>query len=61
MAETEKYRSLEPWLYEGRNILDSSGTPLATTADPEDARRIVAAVNAVQGMPTQALESWTVE
>lgn len=61
MGEAEKSRSLEPWSYQGRNVLDASGTPLATAADPEDARRIVAAVNAVQGMPTQALESWTVE
>jgi len=60
MIEWEKYRR-EPWNWEGRNILDSTGDPIATTADPEDARRIVAAVNAVQGMPTEALESWTVE
>jgi len=61
MTEPGKYQSREPWSYEGRNILDSAGAPLATAADPEDARRIVAAVNAVQGMPTDALESWTVE
>lgn len=60
MSDWEKYRR-EPWSWEGRNILDSTGDPVATTADPEDARRIVAAVNAVQGMPTEALESWTVE
>lgn len=61
MAESEKHQTREPWAFKGRNILDSNGVPLATVADPEDARRIVAAVNAVQGMPTEALESWTVE
>lgn len=44
----------------GRYILDAGGWTLASTRFPADARRIVAAINAVQGIPTDALESWFV-
>ena len=50
----------EPWMQDGRYILDASGWTLASARFPADARRIVAAINAVQGIPTDALESWTV-
>ena len=50
----------EPWVQDGRYILDASGWTLASTRFPADARRIVAAINAVQGIPTDALESWVV-
>jgi hypothetical protein len=50
----------EPWSQNGRYILDASGWTLASTRFPADARRIVAAINAVQGIPTDALESWVV-
>jgi hypothetical protein len=50
----------EPWTQDGRYILDASGWTLASTRFPADARRIVAAINAVQGIPTDALESWVV-
>jgi hypothetical protein len=50
----------EPWTQDGRYILDASGWTLASTRFPADARRIVAAINAVQGIPTDALESWFV-
>jgi hypothetical protein len=50
----------EPWSQDGRYILDASGWTLASTRFPADARRIVAAINAVQGIPTDALESWVV-
>jgi hypothetical protein len=48
----------EPWTQDGRYILDASGWTLASTRFPADARRIVAAINAVQGIPTEDLESW---
>jgi hypothetical protein len=47
----------EPWSYEGRAILNSAGWTLAKTIFEADARRIVAAVNDVLGIPTTALES----
>lgn len=50
----------EPWMQNGRYILDASGWTLASTRFPADARRIVAAINAVHGIPTDALESWSV-
>jgi hypothetical protein len=50
----------EPWMQDGRYILDASGWTLASARFPGDARRIIAAVNSVQGIPTDALESWVV-
>src|SRR6266542_2007996 len=50
----------EPWSQEGRYILDAGQWTLASTKFPADARRIVAAVNAVRGIPTDALESWVI-
>ena len=50
----------EPWMQDGRYVLDASGWTLASARFPADARRIVAAINAVQGIPTDALESWSV-
>jgi hypothetical protein len=47
----------EPWTYEGRAILNAAGWTLAKTIFEADARRIVAAVNDVLGIPTAALES----
>lgn len=48
----------EPWTQEGRYVVDASGWTLASTRFPADARRIVAAINAVQGIPTEDLQSW---
>ena len=47
----------EPWRYEGRAIVNASGWTLAKTIFESDARRIVAAVNDVLGIPTPALEA----
>ncbi|HEY3204355.1 MAG TPA: hypothetical protein VGL03_11910 [Thermoanaerobaculia bacterium] len=47
----------EPWQYDGRSILNSNGWTLAKTIFEADARRIVAAVNDVLGIPTAALEA----
>src|SRR6185295_9452210 len=47
----------EPWTYEGRAILNAAGWTLAKTIFEADARRIVAAVNDVLGIPTAALEA----
>ena len=47
----------EPWKSEGRAILNAAGWTLAKTIFDSDARRIVAAVNDVLGIPTAALEA----
>ena len=47
----------EPWKYEGRAILNAAGWTMARTIFEADARRIVAAVNDVLGIPTVALEA----
>jgi hypothetical protein len=47
----------EPWKSEGRAILNAAGWTLAKTIFDADARRIVAAVNDVLGIPTAALEA----
>jgi hypothetical protein len=47
----------EPWTHDGRNILNRDGWTLAKTIFAADARRIVAAVNDVAGIPTAALEA----
>jgi hypothetical protein len=61
MARREKQdHQPEPWVQNGRYILDASGWTLASARFPADARRIVAAINAVQGIPTDALESWVI-
>ena len=61
MARREKQdHQPEPWVQNGRYVLDASGWTLASARFPADARRIVAAINAVQGIPTDALESWVV-
>jgi hypothetical protein len=60
MVGNKQEHQPEPWTQDGRYILDASGWTLASTRFPADARRIVAAINAVQGIPTDALESWVV-
>jgi hypothetical protein len=47
----------EPWSYEGRAILNANGWTLGKVIFEADARRIVAAVNDVLGIPTAALEA----
>jgi len=60
MVENKPEHQPEPWTQNGRYILDASGWTLASARFPADARRIVAAINAVQGIPTDALESWVI-
>jgi hypothetical protein len=51
----------EPWRQEGRYIRDADGAIVVRGRSLADARRIVAAINGVRGIPTDALESWRVE
>jgi hypothetical protein len=50
---------MERWTQDGRNVLDPAGRVAATLRTNEESRRFVAAINAVAGMPTDALEAWT--
>jgi hypothetical protein len=56
-ARSKEQHQPEPWRYEGRAIVNSAGWTLAKTIFEADARRIVAAINDVLGIPTAALES----
>lgn len=47
----------EPWSQEGQFILSASGWRLAKAVFEDDARRIAAAINDTQGIPTVALEA----
>jgi len=48
------------WGHAGQIVLDEKGSPAAAARTQEEARRIAAAINTVYGMPTEALEAWTV-
>ncbi len=62
MAEDETgEHAPEPWIQEDRYIRDAKREIVVRAKSPADARRIVAAVNAVQGIPTDALEGWVVQ
>jgi len=54
--ELEKHQP-EPWTMDGRHVVSATGWRLAKTVLLPDARRIVAAVNDTQGIPTAALEA----
>ncbi len=57
MTGRKEQHQPEPWRYEGRAILNAAGWTMARTIFEADARRIVAAVNDVLGIPTVALEA----
>src|SRR5262245_10735803 len=54
--DEEKHQP-EPWTADGRHIVSATGWRLAKTVLLTDARRIAAAVNDTQGIPTAALEA----
>jgi hypothetical protein len=54
--EHEKHQP-EPWAVDTRQILSATGWRLAKAVLAADARRIVAAINDTQGIPTAALEA----
>jgi hypothetical protein len=56
-ARSKEQHQPEPWRFEGRAIVNAAGWTLAKTIFEADARRIVAAVNDVLGIPTAALEA----
>ncbi len=50
---------LKPWYAIGKAVFDGTGEAVAAVQSVEEARRVAAALNAVVGMPTEALEAWT--
>jgi hypothetical protein len=59
--ELDAYHSPEPWKQDGRYIRDAAGAIVVRGRSYADARRIVAAMNAIRNIPTEALEGWMVE
>ena len=53
--------SPEPWKQNDRYIRDSNGAIVVRARTADDARRIVAAINATRDIPTDALEHWLVQ
>ncbi|MDQ2970910.1 MAG: hypothetical protein M3R62_04530 [Acidobacteriota bacterium] len=49
----------KPWYAIGKAVFDGSGEAIAAARSVDDGRRIAAALNAVIGMPTEALEAWS--
>ena len=54
--EDERHQP-EPWTADGRHLVSATSWRLAKTVFLTDARRIVAAINDTQGIPTAALEA----
>jgi hypothetical protein len=52
--------AVRSWTAADRAIFDSEGFLVGRARSVEDARRIVAALNFVEGVPTEALEAWSV-
>lgn len=58
--DEDSSRTIRPCYASGRAVFDGGGEAVAAARSEEDARRIAVALNAVVGMPTDALEAWTV-
>ena len=59
-SEEDSSREIRPWYSAGKAVFDGDGEAVAAARSEEEARRIAVALNAVVGMPTDALEAWTV-
>src|ERR1700693_864433 len=56
-GEEQKFR---PFYAVGKAVFEGSGEAIAAARDPEEARRIAAALNSAFGIPTDALEAWSI-
>lgn len=59
LPDTVLATEIKPFYAIGKAIFDGSGDAFAAGRSVDEARRIAAALNAVVGMPTEALEAWT--
>jgi hypothetical protein len=53
-------RKFKPFYAVGNAVFQGSGEALAAARAYEDARRIAAALNVAYGVPTEALEAWSI-
>ncbi|HSS45440.1 MAG TPA: hypothetical protein VLO07_08880 [Thermoanaerobaculia bacterium] len=60
LREGNEGRPVGRWTQDRRIIRDAEGLIVASARSVDHARKIVAAVNAVYGIPIDALEAWTV-
>ncbi len=51
----------EPWAQLGRFVRDAAGRIVVRGKTPVDARRVVACINALMGVPTETIESWNIQ
>lgn len=51
----------EPWGQLGRYVRDANGRIVIRSKSPVDARRVVACVNALMGVPAETIESWNIQ
>lgn len=58
-ASASRRSPIKPWYAIGKAVFDGSGEAVAAARSVDDGRRIAAALNAVVGMPTEALEAWS--
>lgn len=56
-GEEQKFK---PFYAVGKAVFGGSGEAIAAARSPEDARRIAAAMNTAYGIPTEALEAWSI-
>jgi hypothetical protein len=59
--EEARENAPEPWAQLGRYIRDAEGRIVVRGKSPLDARRVVACVNALMGVPTETIENWNIQ
>ena len=50
----------KPFYSVGKAVFEGSGEAICAARDLDDARRIAATLNAAYGIPTEALEAWSI-
>ncbi len=60
-AEQPREHAPEPWAQLGRYVRDANGRIVVRGMSPLDARRVVACVNALTGVPTETIETWNIQ
>ncbi|SRR6266542_637318 len=56
----DEMRPFKPFYAVGKAVFEGSGEAVAAARSVEDARRIAAALNTAYGIPTEALEAWSI-
>ncbi len=59
--DEDREHAREPWAQLGRFIRDANGRIVVRGKSPLDARRVVACVNALMGVPTETIEHWSIQ